>query len=164
MLFASCSIFKKSVNTQKSDVSKYQLKIIDSIVSFSTGSTSTSRSTGWVASSTDSGYDKVTDEIIKDYGDSVFTVRTVKEKGQKRTEQLSRTSKYDSTSSMITEHSQLQEVEIEDSAATIVTTNKGIKRSTFLPWWIWLIAAVAIVFLAATDKSIIEFLKPKHKS
>src|SRR5690349_5924930 len=106
MLFTSCSIFRKSVNEQKQDVNKSLLKFTDSVGLRVVDSTTTHLFTGWTTLTIDSGYDKVTEEAVKDYGDSIFTIRTIKEKGQKRTEQLSHTSKYDSASSMITEHSQ----------------------------------------------------------
>jgi hypothetical protein len=160
MLFASCSIFKKTVHEQKQEVNKSLLISRDSIRRWSIDATSTSRSTGWVVSSVDSGYDKVTDEVIKDYGDSVFTIRTIKEKGQKKSEQLSHVSKIDSAGSMITEHSQLQELQEEDSTATVVSVQKEVKRSSFMPWWLWLIVAAPVVVIVVYNRNgLLKFIK-----
>ena len=153
MLFASCSIFKKSVKTQKQDVSKSTLLLKDSSGSMLVEEVKETYLTQLGVSLVDSGYDKVIDELIKDYGDSIITVRTTKEKGQKRTEQLSHTSKYDSAGSMITEHSQLQEIEQEDSTATSITIQKNVSRSSFMPWWVWLIAVVPIVGIVVYNRS-----------
>lgn len=164
MLFTSCSIFKKSVNQQKQEINKSVISFRDSIGRLTTDVTSTSLTTGWVASATDSGYDKVTEELIKDYGDSIFTVRTIKEKGQKRTEQLSHTTKFDSASSMITEHSQLQELEKEDSAVVTTTTQKTVNRTSLFPWWIWLIIAGVAILGWWQRNPIMEFLLPNKKA
>jgi hypothetical protein len=159
ILFASCNVFKKSVNTQKNDVSKHQLKVTDSIGRLTVDSKAATITTGWVKESVDSGYDKVTDEVIRDYGDSVITTRITKEKGQKKTEQLSHLSKYDSAGSMITEHSQLQELQEEDSTATVVAVQKDVKRASFMPWWLWLIAAAPVlVIMVYNRKSLLKFL------
>jgi hypothetical protein len=160
MLFASCSIFKKSVNQQKQEVNKSLLISRDSIGRWSIDATSTSRSTGWVVSSVDSGYDKVTDEVIKAYGDSVITIRTIKEKGQKKSEQMSHVSKIDSAGSMITEHSQLHEIQEEDSTTTVVSVQREVKRSSFMPWWLWIIAAAPVLVIVWYNRSgLLKFLR-----
>lgn len=168
MLFASCSIFKKSVNQQKQEINKSVISFRDSIGRLTVDSTSTSRTTGWVVSSSDSGYDKVTEEVITEKIDSGGIrreiTRTIKEKGQKRTEQLSHTSKFDSAASMITEHSQLQELEKGDSAAVIVTTQKTVNRTSLFPWWIWLIIAGVAVLGWWQRNPIMEFLLPNKKA
>src|ERR1044072_8316587 len=117
MLFASCSIFKKSVNTQKHDMAKHSLSLKDSTGITAIDSTAIRIIEGWKKVTFDSVYDIVIGEVVKDYGDSIITFRTTKEKGQKKTEQLSHISKYDSAGSIITEHSQLQELAAEDSSA-----------------------------------------------
>lgn len=161
MLFASCSIFKKSVNQKKQEINKSLISFRDSVGTLATYLSVTSRTTGGVVSSTDSGFDRVTEEVITEKIDS-NTIRreikrTIKEKGQKRTEQLSQTSKFDSAASMITEHSQLQELEKEDSAAVIVTTQKNVKRTSFMPWWIWFIVAGVAILAWWKRNPIIEF-------
>ena len=167
-LFASCSIFKKSVNTQRNDVSKSTIQFKDSSGSLVVEEVKKIDLTQWGAITVDSGYDKVTEEVVTEVIDS-NTIRreikrTIKEKGQKRTEQLSHTSTFDSASSMITGHSQLQELEKEDSAAVIVTTQKIVKRTSFLPWWIWLIVAGLIVLGWWQRNPIIKFLTPNKKA
>lgn len=157
MLFSSCSIFKKTVHQQKQDINKSTLLLKDSSGYLVVEEVKKTDLTQWGVVTTDSGYDKIVDEVIKDYGDSVITIRTTKEKGQKRTDQVSYTSKRDTASSMITEHSQLQEVQTEDSTAITINTNKDIKRSTFLPWWIWLIVTGVVVLGWWKRHSIIEF-------
>lgn len=159
MLFASCTLFKKSVNQQRQDVNKSLLKFTDSLGYKTVDSSSHSLTTGWATINTERSYDKIIDEVIKDYGDSVFTVRTIKEKGQKRTEQVSHTSRYDSASAMITEHSHLQEIEQEDSSAVIITKNKDVDRTTLFPWWLWLILAGAVALGWWKRNPIIEFFK-----
>lgn len=144
ILFASCSIFRKSVNTIKKETNKSSFSLSDRVDSVTILSTAISKTFGSVILQVDSGYDKVTDELIKDYGDSIFTVRTIKEKGQKRTEQLSHVSKYDSAGSMIVEHSQLQELQAEDSTSTVVAIQKDVKRSSFMPWWLWIVVSIPV--------------------
>lgn len=165
MLFASCSIFKKSVNTQRQDVSKSNILLKDSTGSKLVEEFKMTDLTQWGAVKIDSNYDKVTDELIKDYGDSIFTIRTIKEKGQKRTEQLSHTSKYDSAASMITEHSQLQELQQEDSTAMTTAVQKDIGHTTFFPWWIlFILFFVAAIAVWAKRNPLIEFFKLNNKS
>jgi hypothetical protein len=144
MLFTSCSIFRKSVNTVYQESSKSSIVKKDSTGHTVIDSSRLKIISGWKNITVDSGYDKVTDEVIKDYGDSVFTVRTIKEKGLKRIEQTNHIVKYDSGAAMITEHSQLQEIQKEDSSGAAVTIQKDVKRSSFMPWWIWLIAAIPV--------------------
>jgi hypothetical protein len=161
VLFAACTSTRKSVNQQKQEINKSVISFRDSIGRLTVDSTSISRTTGWVASSTDSGYDKVTEEVITETIDSTGlrreTTRTIKEKGQKRTEQLSLTSKYDSAGSMITEHSQLLKLEKEDSAAVVIATQKDVKRTSFMPWWVWLIIAGVAVLAWWKRNPIIDF-------
>lgn len=161
MLFTSCSIFKKTVKEQRQEEYKRLLKWTDSLRNLTVDSTNIHFLSGSTVVSVDSGYDKVTEEYINEYTDSTAirreTKRVIKEKGQKRVEQSSSTTRYDSSRNMITEHSQLQEVQTEDSSATTVTTNKDIRRSTFLPWWIWLIVAVVVALGWWKRNSIIEF-------
>lgn len=165
VFIASCTSSRKSVKQQKKEINKSLLSFRDSIRRLTTESSSTALTTGWVTSSTDSGYDKVIVEEVKEVIDSGIirreTIRTIKEKGQKRTEQLSHTSKFDSSDSMITEHSQLQELEKEDSSAVVMTTQKDVKRTSFLPWWIWLIVAVVAVLAWWQRNPIIAFLRSK---
>jgi hypothetical protein len=148
MLFANCSIFRKSVNTVKQEMSKSTLTKKDSTGHTVIDSTRLKIIAGWKNITVDSGYDKVTEEVIKEVIDSGGirrkTTRTIKEKGQKRTEQSSNVVKYDSGAAMITEHSQLQEIQREDSSGAAVTIQKDVKRSSFMPWWIWLIAAIPV--------------------
>ena len=144
MLFASCSLFRRSVNTIHQESSKSTFTKKDSTGHTVIDSSQLKIITGWKNITVDSGYDKVTDEVIKDYGDSVVTVRTIKEKGRKRTEQASQVFKYDSTGVIITEHSQLQELNQEDSTVAMIAVHKDVKRTSVLPWWIWLIAAIPL--------------------
>lgn len=161
VLFAACTSTRKSVNQVKQDVAKSVLSVKDSIGRLTIDSTSTSRITGWTVSSFDSGYDKVVEEEIKETIDSGIVrreiKRTTKEKGQKRTEQQSYTTKFDSSGTMITEHSQLQELEKEDSAAVTVTTQKAVKRTSFMPWWLWFIFAGVAVLAWWKRNPIIDF-------
>lgn len=163
ILFTSCSIFKKTVHQQK-QVKKSTLLFKDSSGRLAIEMVNKTDFTKWGAGIIDSSYDKVTDEFIKDYGDSIIITRYIKEKGQKKTEQLSHTSKFDSASSMISEHSQLQELQEEDSTAVTEVKQKDVHRTTFLPWWIWLIAAGVVALGWWKRNPIIEFFKPKNKS
>jgi hypothetical protein len=137
MLFANCSIFRKSVNTVKQEMSKSTLTKKDSTGHTVIDSTRLKIIAGWKNITVDSGYDKVTEEVIKEVIDSGGIRR-------KRTEQSSNVVKYDSGAAMITEHSQLQEIQREDSSGAAVTIQKDVKRSSFMPWWIWLIAAIPV--------------------
>lgn len=148
MLFTSCGIFKKTVNSQKQKISKSTLLLNDSSGSMLVEEVKKTNLTQWGSTIIDSGYDKVIDEIIIGYTDSIVIRRTTKEKGQKRTEQLSHISKFDSASSMITEHSQLQELQEEDSTAITEVKQKDVARSILLPWWGWLIVAGLAVLIA----------------
>jgi hypothetical protein len=156
MLFTSCSLFKKTVNTQKQDISKSTILLKDSSGSLVVEDVKKMDLTQWGTVIIDSSYDTWTNVVTKDYGDSVITVRTTKEKGQKKTEQVSHTSKRDSASSMITEHSQLQELQQEDSTAVIETKQKDVGRTALFPWWLWLIAAGVLALGWWKRNSILE--------
>jgi hypothetical protein len=145
MLVASCSTMRKSVKQQKQETKTNSFLSKDSVGSASFDTSSVSRTTGWIEYSSDSGYDKVTEEVIKEVIDSNIirreTTRTIKEKGQKRVEQSTQVSRYDSSSKKVAQNSSVKQLQKMDSTGVTVSIQKDVKRTTFLPWWIWLIVA-----------------------
>ena len=166
LMIASCSIFHKSVNQVKQDDHKSSLTIKDSLSHVSIDSSGGSGSVQWGSITIDSGYDKVTEEVIKEVIDSNVThretIRTIKEKGQKRTEQSSATIHNDSASKKVNQIGNVTWLQAKDSSSSKVTAKKNIARTSFLPWWIWLIAAALIVLGWWQRNPIIEFIKPKR--
>lgn len=143
---SACSSLRKSVNQQKQEVYKSSFSIKDSVGKLLIDTGSVSRTTGWIEYSSDSGYDKVTEEVVKEVidpgGIRRETTRTIREKGQKRVEQSTQLSRYDSIGKKVDQNANVKQVQRQDSSAVTITKNKDIKRTTFLPWWIWLIALV----------------------
>jgi hypothetical protein len=137
------------------------LLLKDSIGSLLIDTGSVSRTTGSIQYSSDSGYDRVTEEIIKEVIDSNIirreTIRTIKEKGQKRVEQTTQVSRYDSTSKKVEQEANVKLLQKEDSTAVTVATQKNIKRTAFLPWWIWVIVAGLGVLGWWKRNSLIDF-------
>ncbi len=160
-LFASCSTMRKTVTQQKQDVNKSTFFLRDSIGSLSIDTSSEKSSIEWGTIAVDSNYDKVTEEEIKEVIDSGIirreTKRTIKEKGQKRVEQSSVIIQKDSSGKQINQQATVMQVQKNDSSAVTVTHNKQVKRTSFLPWWIWLIAGIAGVVAWWKRNSIIDF-------
>lgn len=156
VLFTSCTSTRKSINQVTRDVTKSIRSQKDSIGRLSIDSTNTTTLTEWVMSTVDSGYDKITDEVVKDFGDSVIIVRTIKEKGQKRVEHLSSITRQDSASKKIEQQAAVNVVLKQDSSGVTFTTQKTVNRTSFLPWWVWLIVAGVVVLGWWKRNSIIE--------
>lgn len=160
MLFASCSSLRKSVSQQKQEIKTHSFSLKDSVGKLLIDTSSVSRSTGWIVYSSDSGYDKVTEEVVKEVIDSGVirreTTRIIKERGQKRVEQTTQVTRYDSASKKVEQKANVKLLQKEDSTAVTVATQKNIKRTTFLPWWIWLIAAGIGVLAWWKRNSILE--------
>lgn len=161
MLVASCSTLRKSVNQQKQEVNSSSLLIKDSTARTSVDSSAVTGIVSWGTWTVDSGYDKVTEEIIKEVIDSNIirreTTRTIKERGQKRVEQSTQVSRYDSTGKNVEQNTDLKQVQKVDSTAVTVATQKDVKRTSFLPWWMWLIVACVGVLGWWKRNSIIDF-------
>lgn len=161
ILAASCSSLRKSVNQQKQEVNKSTLTTIDSIGRLSVDTSSVININEWGSWIIDSGYDKVTEEVVKEVIDSGVIrrkiTRTIKEKGQKRVEQTTQLSRYDSIGKNVDQNAELKTMQKVDSNAVAVTKQKEVKRTTFLPWWIWLIAAVVGVVAWWKRNPIIDF-------
>ena len=161
VLAASCSSLRKSVNQQKQEITKTMLSTKDSVGRLTIDSTYTKVISGWKTVTMDSGYDKVTEEIVKEVIDSGVirreTTRTIKEKGQKRVEQLSSITRQDSTSKKIEQQSAVSQVQKQDSTGFTITHQKKVDRISFLPWWIWLIVAGVGMLGWWNRNSIIDF-------
>jgi hypothetical protein len=165
MLFVSCSIFQKSVNQVRHETNKIILSKQDSTGSTHIDSSSGSGSIQWGSTIVDSSFDKVTEEVIKEVIDSSVThretTRTIKEMGKKRIEQSSTIIHNDSTSKKVNQSSTVNHLQYDDSTTIIVTNKKAIARTSFLPWWIWLIVVAAISLGWWQRNPIIEFFKSK---
>lgn len=161
IILASCSSLRKSVNQQKQEVNKSSFSFKDSAGSLSIDTSSVINLNEWGSCIIDSGYIRVTEEVVKEVIDSGVirreTTRTIKEKGQKRVEQSTQTSKYDSIGKKVDQNANVKQVQKQDSSAVTITKDKDIKRTTFLPWWIWLIAAVVGVVAWWKRNPIIDF-------
>lgn len=161
VLAASCSSLRKSVNLQKQEMNKSSYSLKDSVGKLLIDTSSVSRTTGWIEYSSDSGYDKVTEEIVKEVIDSGVirrqTTRTIKEKGQKRVEQSTLVSSYDSLGKKVDQGAELKHLQQEDNNAVTVAKQKDVKRTSFLPWWIWLIALAIAGFALWKRNPIIDF-------
>lgn len=159
---ASCSSLRKSVNQQKQEVNKSSYSFNDSAGSTSIDTFSQKTLIEWIAASTDSSYDKVTEEVITEVIDSAVihreTKRVIKEKGQKRTEQSTAIVQKDSSGKQIREQATIKQEEKKDSSVVSMIKNKDIKRTSFLPWWIWLIAAIIAGVAWWKRNPIIDFL------
>lgn len=144
ILAASCSTMRKSLKQQKQETNTHSFSLKDSVGKLVIDTSSVSRTTGWIEYSSDSGYDKVIEEVVKEVIDSGVirreTTRTIKEKGQKRVDQFTHLSRYDSISKKVDQNTEFKQVQKNDSTAVVVATQKDVKRTSFLPWWIWLIA------------------------
>lgn len=162
---SGCNIFRKSVNQQRQDINKSLQTFVDSIGQHVVDSTVTNLSTGWVTSSVDSAYEKVIEEYINEVADSnvihTETKRIIKERGKKTVEQASTVIKYDSAGEKTNNQTHLSHLQREDSSATVIAIQKNVSRTSFLPWWIWLIAAALIALGWWQRNPIIEFLKSK---
>jgi hypothetical protein len=132
MLFVSCSIFQKSVNQVRHETNKIILSKQDSTGSTHIDSSSGSGSIQWGSTIVDSSFDKVTEEVIKEVIDS-----------------------------SVTQSSTVNHLQYDDSTTIIVTNKKAIARTSFLPWWIWLIVVAAISLGWWQRNPIIEFFKSK---
>lgn len=165
VLLSGCSIFHKSVNQQKQETNRQSLSIKDSTGKITFDSTGLNRWLQWGSITVDSGYDRVTEEVIKEVVDSNVThretTRTIKEKGQKRIEQSSATIHNDSASEKVDQSATVRQLQAQDSSSFKVTTTKNVARTSFLPWWIWLIAAALIALGWWQRNPIIEFFKSK---
>lgn len=161
ILAAACSSARKSANQQKQEVNKYSYSITDSIGSSSIDSSSENGSISWITTTTDSGYDKVTEEEVKEVIDSNVihrhTKRIIKEKGQKRTEQSSVNIQKDSTGKQAQQNSIVKQFHNEDSSIVNMTKSKYVNRTTFLPWWLWIIASIIGLLVWIKRNSIIDF-------
>jgi hypothetical protein len=109
----------------------------------------------------DSSYDKVTEEIVKEIIDSNTIhreiTRTIKEKGRKRIEQSSSTIKSDSTGKKVSQGTTVLQVQKQDSTVEVSVKQKDVKRTSFLPWWIWLIALAIAGLIWWKRNSIIDY-------
>lgn len=162
---ASCHTAHKSLNELHQEASKSSLSVKDSTGHTEIDSSGGSGSIQWGKISIDSGYDKVTEEVVKETIDSNAIhreiTRTIKEKGQKRIEQSSTIIKNDSAREKVNRGATVSQAQKQDSSVAIAVNKKDVKRASFLPWWIWLIVA-AIALLGWWQRNpIIEFLKSK---
>jgi hypothetical protein len=162
LLVSACTSVRKSVNQTKQDVNKSSLLQKDSTGKLLIDTIAVSQSIGWIVYSSDSGYDKITEEVVKEIFDSNTirreTTRTIKEKGQKRVELNTQLSKYDSARKMVEKIAEVKQMQKNDSEAVTVTTQKEIKRTSFMPWWLWLIAAIPVLIIAWLKRtSIIKY-------
>jgi hypothetical protein len=167
-LLTACTSLKKTINRQKQDVTKSVFSVRDSIGRLTVDSTYTKIISGWKAVTFDSGYDKVTEEEVKEVVDSGIirreTKRTIKEKGQKRVEQLSSITRQDSGSKKIDQQGSVKEVQKLDSSGVTVAQQKNVNRTSFMPWWIWFIVAGVAVLAWWKRNPIIDFLTPNNKN
>ncbi|THU34234.1 hypothetical protein FAM09_24765 [Niastella caeni] len=146
MFLASCSATRKNVSHESLQVEKHSMSAKDSSRMLSVDSSSVNNTIEWITVTNDSTYDVVTEEHIKEEIDSNVirreTKRIVKQKGQRRTELTSTVIQKDSTGLQVDEYAIVQQIQQEDSSATINNDNSNVKRSSFMPWWIWLIVLV----------------------
>jgi hypothetical protein len=163
LMIASCSIFHKSINEVKQEGHNNSLSIKDSTGKITVDSSGGSGSIQFGKIIIDSGFDIVTEEVIKEVIDSNVThrvtIRTIKEKGQKRIEQSTSTIRNDSASKKVSQRSNISQLQAKDSSSAIVATKKNIARTSFLPWWIWLIVVAVSVLGWEQRNPIIEFFK-----
>jgi hypothetical protein len=148
ILAASCHTAHKSMNELHQEASKSSLSFKDSTGHTIIDSSYVKEKIYSGTMTVDSSYDKVTQEVVKETIDSNSIhreiIRTIKEKGNKRVEQSSTTIKNDSTGKKVSQGATVKQSQKQDSSVTISVINKDVKRASFLPWWIWLIAAVLI--------------------
>lgn len=160
-LLSACTSLKKTGIRQKQEASKSNFFLRDSLVRTSIDSTYTKIISGWKTVTVDSGYERITEEELKEVIDSGIirreTKRTIKEKGQKRVEQLSSISRQDSASKKIDQQAAVKEVQKRDSAGVTITQQKDVSRKSFMPWWIWFIVAGVAALAWWRRNPIIEF-------
>lgn len=160
MLFSACGIFRKSVNKSREEIYTSSKLLKDSVGRNIVDSTSTTAFIHRGSTTIDSDFDKVTEEVIVEVIDSNLInrqiTRTIKERGQKKVEKFSSTIKKDSTEKKVNQLSVVKQDQEKDSNATILVTNKVISRSSFLPWWFWLIVIAVVVVTWLKRNSIIK--------
>lgn len=149
LLATACSSARKTASLEKENVERTSTILRDSIGKRGLDSAGIQSLLGATHITIDSGYDKVIEEKVSEDIDSNVIhrqiIRTIKERGQKRTEQSAEVIQKDSSAKHIQEQAAIKQVQKQDSLAAIVTKNKQVKRVTLLPWWIWVIAAVVLV-------------------
>lgn len=162
VLFSACGIFRKSVNKTSEEVKTSSKLSKDSVGRNVVDSSAISSSIHRGSTTIDSDFDKVTEEVIVEVIDSNLInrqiTRTIKEKGQKKVEKSSYTVKKDSTGKKVNQLSAVKQDQVEDSTATILRTKKEISRSSFHPWWFWLIVIAAAIVSWVKRNSIIKLL------
>lgn len=165
LLVSACHSAHKSESELKQKVNKTFMNEKDSAASTSIDSSTMTGVLSWIISTTDSGYDKVTEEVVKEIIDSNIIhrsiTRTIKEKGQKRIEQSSTIIKNDSTGKKINQDAAVRQTQKQDSSVTTIINEKEIKRTSFLPWWIWLIPLAVAGITWWKRNSIIDFFTKK---
>jgi hypothetical protein len=167
MLFVSCSIFRKSVNEVNLESKQSIFSIKDSTGKITIDSSGRSDVIQWLSTAQDSGFVKITEEEIREILDSSVThreiKRTIKEKGQKRTEQSITTIRHDTATKKVNQNSNVARLQLQNSSSIKSTSIKEVKRDAFLPWWIWLIVLAAIAIGWWKRNPIIDFFTPKNK-
>lgn len=161
LLFASCSSTRKAVSRLQQDVKKTSFFQKDSTGRLTVDVVSVKNDSAGTVTKTDSNYDRITEEVITeiktDSGEYRETKRIIKEKGQKRSEQATKAERTDSIHTTTTHQVHEKEQQRADSSVTVVAQDKAVKRISFLPWWICLLALVAGVLVWWKRNSIIDF-------
>jgi hypothetical protein len=165
ILAASCHTANKSMSELHQEENKSSLSVKDSTGYTTIDSLSEKLKIFLGTLTVDSSYDKITTEVVEEVIDSNAIhreiTRTIKEKGRKRIEQSSVTIKNDSTGKKVNQGATIMQLQKQDSSGKTTIKQKEVKRASFLPWWIWLIALAVIGLIWIKRNPIIEFLKPK---
>jgi hypothetical protein len=160
MLFSACGIFKKSAIKSREEITTSTKVLNDSVGRTKVDSISTGTFIHRGSTTIDSDYDKVTEEVIVEVIDSNLisrqVTRTIKEKGQKKVEKSSSTIKKDSSAKKVDQIAAVMQDQEKDSNATKLVTNKIVNRSSFIPWWLWVIMLAVVVLTWLKRYSIIK--------
>jgi len=161
LLAAACSSARKIADQQKQEVKKSSTVIRDSTGQKAVDSIGVQSLSGSTHITIDSGYDKVTEEEVKEVIDSGIirreTKRTIKEKGQKKVEKSIEIIQKDSSSKHIKEQAAVKQVRKQDSSSFTMVKDKQVDRIMLLPWWVWIIAVLVLMgILWWKKKSIID--------
>lgn len=155
LLLASCSSVKKAVNRSASQTDKRVETTVNQLQYFQHDSTRIYFDSSWLKVRIDSNYSRVTQEDVIEWIDTSVpevpdsgkvtrkrtTRRIILEAGNKATEAVAAGKRSDSSRAVSQGHTSNQVTQTVDSSGASKAITRNVQRKSFLPWWLWLIAA-----------------------